>query len=60
MGEKLYCMCNTCPFRDCDKHASRLRGMEKGQYVRVANLGGTCRRYLDHLLDEVKKGGDGE
>lgn len=53
----MYCMCNTCPFRDCDKHASRLRGMEKGQYVRVANLGGTCRRYLDYLLNEAEKGG---
>ena len=62
MYDITYCDNTDCPFKDCERHhskASRAALFGTG-YVSVANYGGTCRRYIDFLVDLVSKEGANE
>jgi hypothetical protein len=49
-----------CPLKQCEKHLSHLKKY-KGQKmtVKVANLGGVCREYLEYVYDCVKEEDNG-
>lgn len=62
MDDIVYCTCRECPWSDCERHLSRLKGRNEKTWVSVANMGGVCRRYIDWLVErtnrEYKKGQD--
>ena len=47
-----YCTNESCPFKMCEKHYSHLYKLRKEGWLfaRTANLGGTCREYIDYLV----------
>ena len=51
-----YCMNAGCPITQCERHLTRLKDLQKKypgwKMVRVADLSGTCRDYIRHLLEE--------
>lgn len=51
MADITYCINAKCPFKDCERHLRRA----KSRIVSVANFDGVCRRYIDHLMDELRK-----
>ncbi len=61
MADITYCINKQCPFKDCERHLSRIsdaaiRG--KG-YVSVSNFDGVCRRYISYLVDLVEEENNG-
>lgn len=60
MAEITYCTNMNCPFEKCEKHLSHLKRY-KGQKmtVKVANMGGVCREYLEYVCDCVKENDNG-
>ena len=55
MADKLYCINAACPFKDCERHLSKVPKPAIGDkgYVRVADLDGVCARYNSYLVDEI-------
>jgi len=59
MSDILYCSNIDCPFKKCEHHLSPLKKIkDKSQRVRVANLSGVCRDYINYLLYEIERGKD--
>lgn len=58
MADITYCINKECPFKDCERHPSKISkaAMNGKGYVSVANYDGVCRRYISHLVDEAKGG----
>ena len=52
MADITYCINGSCPFKDCERHSSRvdLSKIDDAGYVSVANFDGVCKRYLSYLL----------
>ena len=55
MADITYCVNSACPFKDCERHSSKISdACIKGKgYVSVANFDGVCRRYISHIVDEI-------
>ena len=49
MADITYCINVSCPFKDCERHLSQLKG--KDGDVSIAALDGTCRRYISYLVE---------
>lgn len=47
-----YCLNWQCPFTDCER---RSMNAPRDVPVSCAYLDGTCRRYIEHVLEEVSK-----
>lgn len=60
MADITYCINNQCPFKECERHPSKIsRACIDGKgYVSVANYDGVCRRYLSCLADENEGGAE--
>lgn len=61
MADITYCVpSEPCLFTDCVRHYSQLEELQKqGQkYVSVADYAPVCRRYIDHIVEEVSNGLD--
>lgn len=53
MADITYCINGDCPFKNCDRHHSKIKSAAKATgYVSVADFGGTCKRYLEFLVEE--------
>lgn len=54
MADITYCINSLCPFKDCERHPSKISkaAMNGKGYVSVANYDGVCRRYISHLVEE--------
>ena len=50
-----YCLNWQCPFTDCERHGVNA---PRDVPVSCAYLDGTCRRYIEHVLEEVQKDGE--
>lgn len=48
-----YCVNPSCPFSDCFRHYHHA---PRGTMVSMANFGGICRTYINHLLEEIENG----
>lgn len=59
MADITYCV-SSCPFTDCVRHCSHLKELyEQGpKFVSVADYAPVCRRYIDHIVEEVTNGLD--
>ena len=55
MENELFCTETSCPFEKCEKHWKRMIGRPDRQEVRVINLSGVCRDYLEWVLNEVEQ-----
>jgi hypothetical protein len=55
MADITYCINAQCPFKDCDRHLSRLE-LSKEKFVDLANFDSICERYLTYLLEVVENG----
>ena len=49
-----YCSNDDCPFTDCIRHLSQLKGEKESVIISLANFGGVCRKYLYHLIGECE------
>ena len=49
-----YCTNTDCPFKDCERHPTKLKTLSC-HYVSVSDFGGICGRYLYYLLEEIEK-----
>lgn len=60
MADITYCINASCPFKDCDRHSSKIEeaAINGKGYVSVANYDGVCRRYISYPADEAKRGAD--
>lgn len=55
MADITYCLNGDCPFKSCERHHSKIKkAAEPKGYVSVADFGGTCKRYLELILEECK------
>ena len=56
-GDMTYCMNRDCPFKDCERHSDNLLKFAGDEtiYVSIADFGGTCRRYIEHLVKIAEK-----
>lgn len=53
---RVYCVNAACPYNSCEHHLINIKKLNKNVgEVRVANLDGVCKDYLDYLLDEIIK-----
>lgn len=50
-----YCLNWQCPFTDCERHSVNA---PRGVPVSCAYLDGTCRRYIEYVVEEVSKYGN--
>ena len=58
MADITYCINVNCPFKNCERHLHQLEKYKNTQMqVSVANFDGTCREYLNYLLEEVSRNG---
>ena len=48
-----YCTNTDCPFKDCEKHYTKLKTLKR-HYVSLSDFGGICERYLNYLLEEIE------
>lgn len=48
-----YCSAACCPFTDCKRHPKQLKKLKRGTIVSIANLCGTCRRYIRFMVDKI-------
>lgn len=57
MGDITYCVNSQCPFKDCERHLSKVSEacIQGRGYVSVASFDGVCRRYISHLVDEIER-----
>lgn len=57
MADITYCINTGCPFKDCDRHDSKASqaAVDGRGYVSIADYSGVCRRYISHLVDEIRK-----
>lgn len=55
MADITYCLNQNCPFKDCERHSSKInKACRDGKgYVSVADYTGSCRKYIGHLADYV-------
>ena len=51
-----YCSNVSCPFKDCERHWEHIKELAKQgeKYVSLADFGGTCREYIDYVLDKLE------
>lgn len=58
MSDITYCINGQCPFKDCERHPSKISkaALQGTGYVSVVNFDGICRRYIGYLVDEQKEG----
>ena len=58
MADITYCINKQCPFKECERHLSKIsEACINGRgYVSVANLDGVCRKYIAYLADEAERG----
>lgn len=56
MADITYCA-SDCPFKDCERHKSKASkaAIEGRGYVSIADFAPVCRRYIDHVVEEVSK-----
>lgn len=56
MADITYCVNDSCPFDDCERHPSKIaKACEDGVgYVSMAALDSTCRRYIGWLVDYIE------
>ena len=53
MLDRTYCINTECPFKDCDRHLSKIQSGTG--YVSIANFDGVCERYIGYLVDELNE-----
>lgn len=53
MKDITYCV-SICPFEDCERHQIHLKNSQT-QYVSIADFAGTCRRYIEYVLNYVNE-----
>lgn len=60
MADITYCINKQCPFKDCERHPSKINeACRNGKgYVSVASFDGTCRRYIGNLVDNAERGAE--
>ena len=60
MADITYCINNLCPFKECERHPSKIsKAAIKGKGdVSVANYDGVCRKYISYLVNEAKGGAE--
>lgn len=47
MDEMIYCVNESCPYKDCNRSAHQFDGdAEKRKSISTANLQGICKRYV--------------
>ena len=53
MADITYCVNSDCPFKDCERHLSKIAEAQKSGkgYVSVANYDGVCREYIAYLVE---------
>ncbi len=54
MADITYCVNRRCPFEDCDRHLANIEHLPPETVISVAPLDGTCRRYLEFLVEEIE------
>ena len=47
-----YCDNADCPFTDCWRHLSQLKGEKETVIISISNFGGVCRKYIAYLIEE--------
>lgn len=60
MADITFCVNAACPFKDCERHSSRiLDACIKGKgYVSLSNFEDVCRRYISYLFVEEAYNGN--
>lgn len=58
MADITFCVNAGCPFKDCERHMSRIADacIKGGGYVSVSNLDSICKRYISYLVEEADNG----
>ena len=54
-----YCSYAECPFKDCERHWTRVKGFPPGTQISVADIAKICRRYIGWLVEHAKEENDG-
>lgn len=57
MADITYCCYAECPFKDCERHLSKVTESGRAQAVWMADFAPTCRRYIAHVVEEVADNG---
>ena len=47
-----YCSNDDCPFTDCMRHMDQLKDEKEDVIISIANFGGVCRQYINHLVGQ--------
>lgn len=56
MDDMIYCVSESCPYKDCSKSAHQFDGdHDKRKAINTANLQGICRRYIYWVGVEKEK-----
>lgn len=57
MADITFCVNAECPFKDCERHMSRIPDacIKGGGYVSVSDFDGVCKRYIAYLKEESVK-----
>lgn len=56
MDDMIYCVNESCPYKDCNRSAWQLKNEpDKHKMVNTANLGGICRRYVCWVANKCKE-----
>ena len=57
MADITYCENRMCPFKDCERHQSKIckACMDGKGYVSVASYDSVCSRYITYLVRLCKK-----
>lgn len=62
MADITYCINARCPFKDCEKHLSKISDacINVRGYVSVSNFDGVCKRYISYLVEHECRRKDNE
>ena len=53
MDDITYCSYYGCPLKQCERHPTKIqRATVIGGYVSMADFAGTCREYIDYILEK--------
>ena len=58
MDDMIYCVNESCPYKDCNRSANQFeREPDKRRMINTANLGGICRRYVYWVASKAEANG---
>lgn len=55
MKISIYCNNKSCPYKDCERRADRIRSKARREQVTQIDMQCTCQRYTQYLADQLNK-----